>query len=295
MAPFVCGIFPRASLQNFWRGFKGCLGSVWRVSWGWVVESILTLSEGGGMVSAGCLDYVWMVSGSVFWVTICVLSSLGHNQAKKLHLSSAVFSHKLHSRIFWEVLKVVWIVSGSVWRVSLDCLVESTLRQVIPTTKRLLYKSTVFSTSAPSQHFSRVAEWCLEGVWRMSEGCMRVCSEWLWLSSQSFVHKYAWSSPKTRIEGTCFFLCPFSQSALRAQKGTKIQKVMLLWPAFFLTKTWWSFRQSDLFLCIGLGLGGHESNFWPCVLCPPPNSDKRLLFAVVKKKKHHQYNLGVMK
>ena len=58
-------------------------GSVWRVSWGWVVESILTLSEGGGMVSAGCLDYVWMVSGSVFWVTICVLSSLGHNQAKK--------------------------------------------------------------------------------------------------------------------------------------------------------------------------------------------------------------------
>ena len=36
------------------------------------------------MVSAGCLDYVWMVSGSVFWVTICVLSSLGHNQAKKI-------------------------------------------------------------------------------------------------------------------------------------------------------------------------------------------------------------------
>ena len=151
-------------------------GSVWRVSWGWVVESILTLSEGGGMVSAGCLDYVWMVSGSVFWVTICVLSSLGHNQAKKLHLSSAVFSHKLHSRIFWEVLKVVWIVSGSVWRVSLDCLVESTLRQVIPTTKRLLYKSTVFSTSAPSQHFSRVAEWCLEGVWRVSGGCLK--GEW---------------------------------------------------------------------------------------------------------------------
>ena len=36
------------------------------------------------MVSAGCLDYVWMVSGSVFWVTICVLSSLGHNHAKKI-------------------------------------------------------------------------------------------------------------------------------------------------------------------------------------------------------------------
>ena len=63
-------------------------------------------------------------------------------------------------------------MSGSVWRVSLDCLVESTLRQVIPTTKRLLYKSTVFSTSAPSQHFSRVAEWCLEGVWRVSGGCL---------------------------------------------------------------------------------------------------------------------------
>ena len=92
---------------------------------------------------------------------------------KKLHLSSAVFSHKLHSRIFWEVLKVVWIVSGSVWRVSLDCLVESTLRQVIPTTKRLLYKSTVFSTSALFLHFSRVAEWCLEGVWRVSGGCLK--------------------------------------------------------------------------------------------------------------------------
>ena len=112
---------------------------------------------------------------------------------------------------------------------------------------------------------------CLEGVWRMSEGWMGVCSEWLWVSSQSFGHKYAWSNPKTRIEGMCFFLCPFSKSALRAQKGIKIQKVMLLWPAFFLTKTWWSFRQSDLFLCIGLGLGGHESNFWPCVLCPPPS------------------------
>ena len=111
---------------------------------------------------------------------------------------------------------------------------------------------------------------CLEGVWRMSEGWMGVCSEWLWVSSQSFGHKYAWSNPKTRIEGMCFFLCPFSKSALRAQKGIKIQKVMLLWPAFFLTKTWWSFRQSDLFLCIGLGLGGHESNFWPCVLCPTP-------------------------
>ena len=110
---------------------------------------------------------------------------------------------------------------------------------------------------------------CLEGVWRMSEGWMGVCSEWLWVSSQSFGHKYTWSSSKSRIIDIYLFLCPFSKSALRAQKGIKIQKVMLLWPAFFLTKTWWSFRQSDLFLCIGLGLGGHESNFWPCVLCPP--------------------------
>ena len=99
----------------------------------------------------------------------------------KLHLSSAVFSHELHSRFFLEILKVVWMVSGSVWRVSLECLVgalvKSTLRQAIPTTMRLLYKSTVFSTSALFLHFSRVAEWCLEGVWRMSEGCMGVCSE----------------------------------------------------------------------------------------------------------------------
>ena len=72
------------------------------------------------------------------------------------------------------------MVSGSVCRVSLECLVgalvKSTLRQAIPTTMRLLYKSTVFSTSAPSQHFSRVAEWCLEGVWRVSGGCLK--GEW---------------------------------------------------------------------------------------------------------------------
>ena len=96
---------------------------------------------------------------------------------KKLHLSSAVFSHELHSRFFLEILKVVWMVSGSVWRVSLECLVgalvKSTLRQAIPTTMRLLYKSTVFSTSALFLHFSRVAEWCLEGVWRVSGGCLK--------------------------------------------------------------------------------------------------------------------------
>ena len=69
------------------------------------------------------------------------------------------------------------MVSGSVWRVSLECLVgalvKSTLRQAIPTTMRLLYKSTVFSTSALFLHFSRVAEWCLEGVWRVSGGCLK--------------------------------------------------------------------------------------------------------------------------
>ena len=69
------------------------------------------------------------------------------------------------------------MVSGSVWRVSLECLVgalvKSTLRQAIPTTMRLLYESKVFSTSALFLHFSRVAEWCLEGVWRVSGGCLK--------------------------------------------------------------------------------------------------------------------------
>ena len=69
------------------------------------------------------------------------------------------------------------MVSGSVWRVSLECLVgalvKSTLRQAIPTTMRLLYKSTVFSTNALFLHFWRVAEWCLEGVWRVSGGCLK--------------------------------------------------------------------------------------------------------------------------
>ena len=63
-------------------------------------------------------------------------------------------------------------MSGSVWRVSLECvveaLVESTLRNAIPTTKRLVHKSTVFSPSAQCQHFQRVAEGCLQGVWRVS-------------------------------------------------------------------------------------------------------------------------------
>ena len=72
------------------------------------------------------------------------------------------------------------MVSGRVWRVSLGCLVgalvKSTLRQAIPRTMRLLYKSTVFSTSALFLHFSRVAEWCLEGVWRVSGGCLK--GEW---------------------------------------------------------------------------------------------------------------------
>ena len=57
------------------------------------------------MVSAGCLDYVWMVSGSVFWVTICVLSSLGHNQAKK-NFPQASFQNFL--RGFEGCLDCVW-------------------------------------------------------------------------------------------------------------------------------------------------------------------------------------------
>ena len=106
------------------------------------------------MVSAGCLDYVWMVSGSVFWVTICVLSSLGHNQAKKI---AFILCRIFPQASFQNFLRVFEGCLDCVWK-CLDCLVESTLRQVIPTTKRLLYKSTVFSTSALFLHFSRVAE-----------------------------------------------------------------------------------------------------------------------------------------
>ena len=116
------------------------------------------------MVSAGCLDYVWMVSGSVFWVTICVLSSLGHNQSKKI---AFILCRIFPQASFQNFLRGFEGCLDCVWK-CLECL-----RQVIPTTKRLLYKSTVFSTSAPSQHFSRVAEWCLEGVWRVSGGCLK--------------------------------------------------------------------------------------------------------------------------
>ena len=47
-----------------------------------------------------------------------------------------------------------------------------------------------------SSHFQRVAEWGLHGVWRMSGGCLEVYSGRLWVSSQSFGHNDAWSSPK---------------------------------------------------------------------------------------------------
>ena len=84
---------------------------------------------------------------------------------------------KASSQDFLRGLKGCLAVSGSVWRVSLECvvkvLVKSTLRNAIPTTKRPVYKSTVFSPSAPCQYFQRVAEGCLQGVWRMSGGCLQ--------------------------------------------------------------------------------------------------------------------------
>ena len=84
---------------------------------------------------------------------------------------------------------------------------------------RPVYKSTVFSPSAPCQHFQRVAEGCLQGVWRMSGECLGVCSGWLWVSSKRFGHYNAWMSPKSRIEGIYMCLCLFSKSAWRARKS----------------------------------------------------------------------------
>ena len=87
---------------------------------------------------------------------------------------------KASSQDFLRGLKGCLAVSGSVWRVSLECvvkaLVKPTLRNAIPTTKRPVYKSTVLSPSAPCQHFQRVTEGSLQGVWSMSGECLGVCS-----------------------------------------------------------------------------------------------------------------------
>ena len=131
-------------------------------------------------------------------------------------------------------------MSGSVWRVSLDCLVESTLRQVIPTTKRLLYKSTVFSTSAPSQHFSRVAEWCLEGVWRVSGGCLK--GEWECAVSdyeclaKVLVINMLDQTQKLGLKAYVLLPVPFLQVSSKGPKRDKNSKSNVVVASFFFNK-----------------------------------------------------------
>ena len=136
------------------------------------------------MTFASCLHGVWRVSGSLLGVCEClanavVIEVLNQAQTIMAPFVCNIFP-KASSQDFLRGLKGCLAVSGSVWRVSLECvvkvLVKSTLRNAIPTTKRPVYKSTVFSPSAPCQHFQRVTEGCLQGVWSMSGECLGVCS-----------------------------------------------------------------------------------------------------------------------
>ena len=179
------------------------------------------------MTFASCLHGVWRVSGSLLGVCEClanavVIEVLNQAQTIMAPFVCNIFP-KASSQDFLRGLKGCLALSGSVWRVSLECvvkvLVKSTLRNAIPTTKRPVYKSTVFSPSAPCQHFQRVTEGCLQGVWSMSGECLGVCSGWLWVSCKRFGHDNAWLSPKSRIEGIYMCLCLFSRSAWRAQKS----------------------------------------------------------------------------
>ena len=170
-----------------------------------------------------CLEGVWEPIGCLWVFSQCN----GDRGAQSSQNNNGTFCLDIFPRAsfqdFWRGSMGCLAMSGSVWRVSLECvvkaLVKPTLRNAIPTTKRPVYKSTVLSPSAPCQHFQRVAEGCRQGVWSMSGECLWVCSGWLWVSSKRFGHDNAWLSPKSRIEGIYMCLCLFSRSAWRARKS----------------------------------------------------------------------------
>ena len=113
------------------------------------------------MTFASCLHGVWRVSGSLLGVCECLANAMVIEVLNQAQTIMAPFVCNIFPRAssqdFLRVLKGCLAVSGSVWRVSLECLVKalvkSTLRNAIPTTKRPVNKSTVFSPSAPCQHF----------------------------------------------------------------------------------------------------------------------------------------------
>ena len=125
-------------------------------------------------------------------------------------------------------------MSGSVWRVSLDCLVESTLRQVIPTTKRLLYKSTVFSTSALFLHFSRVAEWrvsggCLKGEWECAVSDYECLAKVLVINMLD-------QTQKLGLKAYVLLPVPFLQVSSKGPKRDKNSKSNVVVASFFFNK-----------------------------------------------------------
>ena len=109
---------------------------------------------------ASCLHGVWRVSGSLSGVCECLANAMVIevlNQAQIMAPFVCDIFQRASFRDFLRGFKGCLAVSERFCRVSLECIVEalvkSTLRNAIPTTKRPVYKSTVFSPSAPCQHF----------------------------------------------------------------------------------------------------------------------------------------------
>ena len=89
---------------------------------------------------------------------------------------SVIFSQVLHFRFFGEGSKVVWAVSGSVWTISLKCVVEFLVkgkgRMAITMAKRLLniIRQSFSQCSIPtlSEGGRMVSAGCLENISRVS-------------------------------------------------------------------------------------------------------------------------------
>ena len=90
---------------------------------------------------------------------------------------------------------------------------------------------------------------CLEGVWKVSGGCLGDSGYCL----EGYNAKSIDKSPKGIVLISWFV---FSQWLSIGQHSQKIENVILLGPRFFLAESMWSFRQNTLYLPQVSGLGG---------------------------------------
>ena len=90
---------------------------------------------------------------------------------------------------------------------------------------------------------------CLEGVWKVSGGCLGDSGYCL----EGYNAKSIDKSSKDMFLISWFV---FSQWLSIGQHSQKIENVILLGPRFFLAESMWSFRQNTLYLPQVSGLGG---------------------------------------